>query len=206
MANIFEIPKLNSLRAIWQSDKLPSDAAITRYNAFNPQYNNVHFDDDFFCRSIRFFEQNVGYLQPYQQSDTISYIFFGSDTTAANYSARLLDMNGVAVTKTITLTQQSGTYSGLKAYTTQFQLWDVPEGKYFFQLAHKVGSEYTYILHEPFHLKQVHPNTVRIEYRNSYNDQDVIYFSDTFKFQLRVKGNISAVNPDSKFQRMKTNR
>lgn len=199
MANIFEIPKLNSLRAIWQSDVLPSDGAIVKYNAFNPQYNNVHFDDDFFCRSIRFFEQKVGYLQPYQQSDTISYIFFGSDTTAANYTARLLDMNGVAITKTITVTQQSGTYSGMKAYTLQFSLWDVPEGKYFLQLAHKVGSEYTYILHEPFHLKQVHSNTVRIDYRNSYNDQDVIYFSDTFKFQLRVKGNMSAVNPDSKF-------
>ena len=200
MANIFEIPKLNSLRAIWQSDVLPSDGTIVKYNAFNPQYNNVHFDDDFFCRSIRFFEQKVGYLQPYQQSDTIRYIFFGSDTTAANYTARLLDMNGVAITKTITVSQQSGTYSGLKAYTLQFSLWDVPEGKYFLQLAYDHGaSTFSYILHEPFHLKQVHSNTVRIDYRNSYNDQDVIYFSDTFKFQLRVKGNMSAVNPDSKF-------
>lgn len=198
MSNIFQIPVLNPLRFVWQSDKLPSDASTAKYKAFNPQHNYRNFDDDFFARSLKFYETSERYLQPYQQCDIVRGQFAGSDGTAAHYTARLLDQYGNVVTsKTITLAQHSGAYGYI--YTCEFSLWDVPEGIYCVQLRYDHTGSYSYLPSEFIHVKQIHPKSVRFEYINSYTDQDLINFSDSFIYQLRVNGCITQFTPSSDF-------
>lgn len=201
MASIFYKPILAPLRSFWQSDKLPSDSGTVNYKAFNPSFNYARqFDEDFAARSKRFFEEDYIYIRPCQQSDIIRDFFYGSDTTAAHYTARLLNSKGaVVVGKTITVTQQSGTYNGYKAYTVEFVTWDLPEGVYFLQYKHNNGTENSYMICEPFNLKQIHENTVRIDYKNSYNDQDIVWFAASFEFQIRLKATITKVTPNAKF-------
>lgn len=201
MASIFYKPILAPLRTFWQSDKLPSDSGTVNYKAFNPSFNYARqFDEDFAARSKRFFEEDYIYIRPCQQSDIIRDFFYGSDTTAAHYTARLLNSKGsVVVGKTITVTQRSGTYNGYKAYTVEFVTWDLPEGVYFLQYKHNNGTENSYMICEPFNLKQIHENTVRIDYKNSYNDQDIVWFAASFEFQIRLKATITKVTPNAKF-------
>jgi len=199
MANIFEIPLLNPLRFVWQSDKLPSDIVGTKYKAFNPSYNYTQFDDDLAYKSLKFFESKEEFIQPYQQSEILRGQFFGSDTTTSNYTVRLLDENdNVFTAKSIAIVQQAGTYLGRKLYTFQTALFDIPEGIYRVQLRYNHGSsQYSYILSERINIKQRHAKSVRFEYTNSYNDQDMMYLSASFLYHLRLNGSLIQFTPNS---------
>jgi len=200
MANIFEFPLLNPLRQLWQSDN-QAISGTTYLNVFNPQFNFKGFDDDFFKRMYKPYEQKVNYIQPFQQSDTIRLQWLGSDSTLGHYQhARLLDVNGIEYTsKTVTVVQESGTWDSMKLYTITIQLYDVPEGVYFLQLSYNPGSSNQYIIFEPFDLKQSHPKTVRIDYYSTFNDQSVVYPSSSFIFQKRIDGLMAEMDTGSKF-------
>lgn len=197
---IFEFPLLCPLKPVPQSDVLPSTSSSDIIVGYNPAYNTRDMDADFYKRTLNWYENDLGYLQPYQQSEVIRIPWLGSDTTLANYQyARLLDQDGKVFTgKTVTVVQESGTWAGKKLYTVTIPLYDVPEGYYFVQLRHKSGSEYLPILFEPIHVKQVHPYTVLIEAYHTKNDWGMVWPSAAFKFQLRVKGSITEVTPKAK--------
>lgn len=195
---IFEIPLLCPLKPVNQIDYLPSSTSNDAISGLPPQYNNRDIDEDFFLRTLKWYEDKIGYVQKYQQSDTIRLQWLGDDTTLANYQyARILDNYGKVVTsKTITVVQESGTWSGKKLYTATIYLYDLNEGYYFIQLRHKSGSEYLPILFEPIWVKQIHEKTARIDYYNTTNDWDTIFtHSSSFIFQLRVEGSVSEITP-----------
>ena len=199
MANIFEIPLLNPLRAIWQSDKLNSDAGTVLYQAFNPSYNYRNIDSDWYYRTLKEYEQKQPYVQPFQQSDTIRVQWIGSDNTSGYYDhIKLLDSNGSDTGVSISV--GSMVVGSNTLYTITLPLWNINEGKYFLSVYHHPASnDRTYIIFEPFHVKQVHIKTVRIDYYNSFNDQSVIYPTSAYIPQLRVHGCITDVTNDSKF-------
>lgn len=199
MANIFEIPLLNPLRAIWQSDKLNSDAGTVLYQAFNPSYNYRNIDSDWYYRTLKEYEQKQPYVQPFQQSDTIRVQWIGSDNTSGFYDhIKLLDSNGSDTGVSISV--GSSAIGSNTLYTITLPLWNINEGKYFLSVYHLPASnDRTYIIFEPFHVKQVHIKTVRIDYYNSFNDQSVIYPTSAYIPQLRVHGCITDVTNDSKF-------
>lgn len=199
MANIFEIPLLNPLRAIWQSDKLNSDAGTVLYQAFNPSYNYRNIDSDWYYRTLKEYEQKQPYVQPFQQSDTIRVQWIGSDNTYGYYDhIKLLDSNGSDTGVQISVGHS--TIGSNTLYTITLPLWNINEGKYFLSVYHLPASnDRTYIIFEPFHVKQVHIKTVRIDYYNSFNDQSVIYPTSAYIPQLRVHGCITDVTNDSKF-------
>lgn len=202
MANIFEKPIITPFRTFWQSDKLPSDAASVKYKSFNPSFNSRLSDEDFYIRTVRHYQQEIGYLQPFQQSDIARDMFYSNDGTTARWTARLLDQYGNVVNgKTVTVSNNGGPYTGMYNYSVQFSLWDLPEGVYFLQYryAHGGGSTYSYFLNEPFELRQVYEKTVRIDYKNSYNDQDIIYYSDSWEFQLRLHGVLTPLATDAQY-------
>jgi hypothetical protein len=201
MPTIFEIPKINPLRAIWQTDKIPQDAATGYYGGIHPSYNQKNFDADFFLTSLRFYEDKRNYIQPYQQSDKIIFQWLSEYTTTGHFAARLLMSNGdTFIDKTVSISQISGTYDGLKAYRVAISLYDVPEGVYFLQVEYNGGgSTRYYVISEPFDVKQVYANTVQIAYVNSYNDFSYI-FEATVIPQLRLHGIITDVNTESKFK------
>lgn len=196
MALIFEFPLLNPLKAIFQSDKLPSNISYATLNTFNPSFNHKWENEDFYYRTLKSYEQKECYLAPYQQCDTVEVKFFSSIGTLATFQyARLLDANGkVYTSKSITVILEAGTYSGLYLYTVRFKLYDVKEGKYFLQLIHDNVTTAEMVLFEPFHVKQNHPNTIRYDYHNTYNTQGFIFGDGTNKLQLRVKGDIKVGN------------
>lgn len=198
MANIFEIPLLNPLRAIWQSDKLNSDAGTVLYQAFNPSYNYRNIDSDWYYRTLKEYEQKQPYVQPFQQSDTIRVQWIGSNTSAHYDHIKLLDSNGSDTGVSISV--GSMVVGSNTLYTITLPLWNINEGKYFLSVYHHPASnDRTYIIFEPFHVKQVHIKTIRIDYYNSFNDQSVIYPTSAYIPQLRVHGCITDVTNDSKF-------
>jgi hypothetical protein len=199
MANIFEIPLLNPLRAIWQSDKLNSDAGTILYQAFNPSYNYRNIDSDWYYRTLKEYEQKQPYVQPFQQSDTIRVQWIGSDNTSGFYDhVKLLDSNGSDTGVSISV--GSSAIGSRTLYTITLPLWNINEGKYFLSVYHLPASnDRTYIIFEPFHVKQVHIKTVRIDYYNSFNDQSVIYPTSAYIPQIRVHGCITDVTNESKF-------
>lgn len=201
MANLIEIPLISPLRPILQTGKVAADSGTVKYYAYNPSYNTISFDNGGYIERLQDYEDKNGYLQPFQQGDTIRLMFYSTDTTTANFTLQLLDKYGRLVSKTITITQETGTYNGFKLYTATIYLTDILiEGIYFFRLRYNHGSTtYSYILFEPVEIKQLHRNTMRIEYYNSYNDQDIVYPSSSFIFQLRVKAAITEVSTESKF-------
>jgi hypothetical protein len=199
MANIFEIPLLNPLRAIWQSDKLNSDAGTILYQAFNPSYNYRNIDSDWYYRTLKEYEQKQPYVQPFQQSDTIRVQWIGSDNTSGFYDhVKLLDSNGSDTGVSISV--GSSAIGSRTLYTITLPLWNINEGKYFLSVYHHPPSnEKTCIVFEPFYVKQVHIKTVRIDYFNSFNDQSVIYPTSAYIPQIRVHGCITDVTNESKF-------
>ena len=198
MANIFEIPLLNPLRAIWQSDKLNSDAGTVLYQAFNPSYNYRNIDSDWYYRTLKEYEQKQPYVQPFQQSDTIRVQWIGSNTSGHYDHIKLLDSNGSDTGVSISV--GSSVVGSNTLYTITLPLWNINEGKYFLSVYHHPASnDRTYIIFEPFYVKQVHIKTVRIDYYNSFNDQSVIYPTSAYIPQLRVHGCITDVTNDSKF-------
>ena len=198
MANIFEIPLLNPLRAIWQSDKLNSDAGTVLYQAFNPSYNYRNIDSDWYYRTLKEYEQKQPYVQPFQQSDTIRVQWIGSNTSGHYDHIKLLDSNGSDTGVSISV--GSSVVGSNTLYTITLPLWNINEGKYFLSVYHLPASnDRTYIIFEPFYVKQVHIKTVRIDYYNSFNDQSVIYPTSAYVPQLRVHGCITDVTNDSKF-------
>lgn len=198
MANIFEIPLLNPLRAIWQSDKLNSDAGTVLYQAFNPSYNYRNIDSDWYYRTLKEYEQKQPYVQPFQQSDTIRVQWIGSNTSAHYDHIKLLDSNGSDTGVSISV--GSTVVGSNTLYTITLPLWNINEGKYFLSVYHHPASnDRTYIIFEPFYVKQVHIKTVRIDYYNSFNDQSVIYPTSAYIPQIRVHGCITDVTNDSKF-------
>lgn len=201
MANIFEIPVLNPLRALWQSDVLASNSGTQYLNAFNPAFNSRHFDEDWFTRSLKSWEDKRYYIQPYQQSDTIRVQWLGSDGTTGHYQyARLLDRFGSEyVDKAVTVVQETGTYDSKYLYTVTINLYDLKEGIYYLQLGYNGGSGKQYVIFEPFHVKQIWPGTIRLDYYNSYNDQDAIFLTTDYVFQMRLHGSITEFKPASRF-------
>lgn len=187
---IFIIPLCNPCKPIPQSDALQSDAASTQLAVYHPSYNYRDIDSDFYFRNLQPWEDKRAYHQPYQQSETLRLIWFGSDTTLANYQyARMLRPDGSVLSKTVTVQTNGTNYNGLRLYWVEIKLFDVPEGIYMPQLRHKdAGNNYIGVLFEPIHVKARWNNTLLYEYSNSYSAQGVIYPSASFVFQLRVHG------------------
>lgn len=200
MSNLFEFPVLNPLRVIWQTEYLQSNVGTQFLHATNPAFNTLPFDTGFSFLQVKYFQRYLPYAQPYQQSDTIRMQFLGSSATAGHYQARLILANGAEFTnKTVSIVQETGTWSGMKLYTIEIKLWDVPEGFYFLQLRHNSGSGNTYVLHEPIDVRQVHEHTIRLDYKNSVNHQSVIYPSSSYIMQIRLRGFVSILPPEAEF-------
>lgn len=202
---LIDIPIANPLRFIWQAEKLASDTGTVLYNAVNPNYHS--FDTDLFIRN------GESYIQPFQQSDNVQFMFLSTDSTLANFSVELLNKKG-GVYSTCLLAKHTTTYGGQSLYyiyrgvgstgatkAPGISLWNIPEGYYFMRLKYSSGGNVYYFLSEAFHVKQIHPNTVKIEYRNSYNNQSLINeLSTLFIIELRVHGEIAEYKPNAKFR------
>ena len=198
--NVFDIPLLNPLKPIRLGGILPSNSANDYLYTYNPSFNNKHIDDDFYVKGLRWYEDTKPYLQPFQQSDTIIVQWTSEDLTASNFAARLLSANGSTYTlKTVTVVDQA-TYGSSELYYVAVKLYDVPEGVYFLELRNGASTTWHNVIHEPIHIKQIHPKTIRFDYYNTSNDQSMLYPSTSmYPIQLRVRGILTEIDADADF-------
>jgi hypothetical protein len=201
MAVIFEFPLLNPLKAIYQSDKLPNNLGNIVLNSFNPSYNNKYMDSDFYAKTLKDYQDKKYYCQIFQQSQTVLLQFYSSVGTLSTFQfARFLDDKGNVFTqKTVTVALESGTYYGMYLYTVRIKLFDMPEGIYFLQLIHDNVSTSETAIFEPIDIKQHHPNSIQIDYYNTYNTQSFIFVDSSYVPQIRIKANITE-NTSSAFR------
>jgi hypothetical protein len=205
MANIIEIPKLNSLKWYTQSD-FTQIAGMSNINlaTFNPNHNFKNVDEDFFPNILPSWIGSTRYLKPIQQGDVIANQFIGKNTTNIKYRVALINCESKIV-KQLDATQRTVLPSGNRIYNFEMPMYDVPEGEYVLQIlkyitAFEVEPRFVF-MSEPFHVKQIHENTSLIHYTNSFNDKNVFYdISSGQKFMTRVYGALVEMQPQSEFE------
>jgi hypothetical protein len=208
MANIIEIPKLNSLKWYTQSDftQIAGVPSVGGYNlaTFNPNHNFKNVDEDFFPNILPSWIGSTRYLKPIQQGDVIANQFIGKNTTNIKYRVALINCESKIV-KQLDATQRTVLPSGNRIYNFEMHMYDVPEGEYVLQILKYITSMEVdprfVFMSEPFHVKQIHENTSLIHYTNSFNDKNVFYdISSGQKFMTRVYGALVEMQPQSEFE------
>jgi len=208
MANIIEIPKLNSLKWYTQSDftQIAGVPSVGGYNlaTFNPNHNFKNVDEDFFPNILPSWIGSTRYLKPIQQGDVIANQFIGKNTTNIKYRVALINCESKIV-KFLEATQRTVLPSGNRIYNFEMPMYDVPEGEYVLQILKYITSMEVdprfVFMSEPFHVKQIHENTSLIHYTNSFNDKNVFYdISGGQKFMTRVYGALVEMQPQSEFE------
>jgi hypothetical protein len=208
MANIIEIPKLNSLKWYTQSDftQIAGVPSVGGYNlaTFNPNHNFKNVDEDFFPNILPSWIGSTRYLKPIQQGDVIANQFIGKNTTNIKYRVALINCESKIV-KFLDATQRTLLPSGNRIYNFEMPMYDVPEGEYVLQIlkyitVSEVDPRFVF-MSEPFHVKQIHENTSLIHYTNSFNDKNVFYdISGGQRFMTRVYGALVEMQPQSEFE------
>lgn len=141
------------------------------------------------------FQMKKCYHQKYTLSDTpiVQILSDYEDIFIAIHSAEGYLVKEIPVVlQEVSILEQT-----FKCYEATFDFSDLPEGIYQIQASYvnDLLQNVTYYS-EPIELKEIHENTVRIEYRNSENNFDLIFETD-FVGILRVEGAILNPKPAS---------
>lgn len=194
MAKLFDFSQLNPIKLYFQSDVFHSQNENLAVH--NPNYNHRHMDNDFFARNLKSWQNKVKYYQPFQNGDSINLMWLGVSTN--NYTAYLVDCNGNEVAQFAPISPAS--LGSDKIYLLNIPLWNINEGIYFVQLKYANSStlKNTYMISEPIDVKQFHENTLQFNYKNSFNDQHVIWSYDSFEMIFRVHASFTEMNPQNK--------
>ena len=195
MANTFEFPLVQPLRFFQQTDLTGTlTTSDIDLSGFNPNYNTRPFDEDFFARNLQSWQDKVTYCQPFQKGDIVP-IYFVYGNTLSDYEINILDENG-DIYLTIPYTSFTAlSVGGVAAAYYELPMYDLAEGFYFAQVSYNQPGEDIYFISEPFNVKDYHEGTMLLEYRNSYNDQNVLFEEFDFTFYLRVHAAITEMNP-----------
>ena len=140
MANIIEIPKLNSLKWYTQTD-FTQILGMSNINlgTFNPNFNFKNVDEDFLHNILPTWIGNTRYLKPIQQGDVISHQFIGKNTSNIKYRVAIINCDSQIV-KQLDATQRTVLPSGNRIYNFEMQMYDVPEGEYVLQILKYITS------------------------------------------------------------------
>lgn len=202
MATIFNIPQLGPLKFYHQSDVWNTEVYTNAtYNGFNPQFNFRNFDQDFYYRNLKAWEDKIGYIQPWQKGDVLCFMWEGvASGVTGPYHVRFVNCWGQVI-KTVAATLHGAISGGNYLWYFKSSLWDLPEGIYYVQILHNGfgGDKDYFMISEPIDVKQYHPNTSLIRGWNSYNDQGVYFEVSDIKFELRVHGCLTELETNSQF-------
>lgn len=155
-------------------------------------YNTKYFEDWSFAETIRNFEHEVGHLQPWQNNDIIELCLLSN---YAPFSAKLVDCSGAVVdTFLFTRVPVSTDASGLYAYFLSVALTSYPEGVYRLEIYAGSPVVVDTLDSEWFSLKELHENSVLLNYTHGSNDYDVPFESGV-AFNLRTLGGFAEYAP-----------
>jgi hypothetical protein len=209
MANNFDISPLNPLKFYALSDSIevfnPSNTNV--YNAFDTNLNYRAFDADYFVRNIPSWQQQRFYAQPYQHGDMVNIQFLGIDNIPSGvyagnpYTAYLLNCENEIVGTYSVTTSALALIDGQRIRECFIPLYDLDEGYYRVVIRRRqiaVGDKRVYVISEPIHVLEQHPESVLIKYKNSKNTQGII-FESGIEFQMRLYGVVHKLVTESKF-------
>lgn len=156
-------------------------------------YLTKYFDRTAYEATLDPHQEPMGYLQPWQTSDTIRLQCISS---YGPLTLSLIDSDGrVWLTSNFTQTA-AGPYADTFIYEISISLTTIPEGIYSLKLVAGSPVQIT-LLSEPFCLKEIQPLSVLLEYANYEFKEDMI-FETGFAPSKRVKGKIRYKSPASR--------
>ena len=202
MALKFNISRLNPLNFYHQADTIGTTPSVTDFATFTEVYNHRDMDEDFMERNLKSWQNKVTFWQPWQQSDVLVIQILGQALgftgTVNFYSMRIIDCKGKVI-KSVVPTSP-GVLASDTIWNVKMGLWDVPEGKYFVQYKFQgyFSDLDTYVISQPIHVKERHENTVLIQYKNSFNDQGLIWAYDELEMQIRIPAALVEFLPQNK--------
>ena len=157
-------------------------------------YNSKYHDDWNYPDTVRNFEEQIPYWQPWQKNDII-YVPILSNY-AGPHQLELYNCDDILI-DTFQLNYEASSIegTGMKFYIATVALATYAEGVYYFLL--KSGSPVLDTLEsEKIYVKTLHENTIQIRYTHNENDFDVV-FENGLEFQLRVYGGMTEFKPAS---------
>lgn len=202
MANIFQISPATPLKWYRQSDIWNAlEATLTpQFGVFNPAHNTRHFDDDFWERNLNRWMDEATYFQPWQTKDIVKEQFLGvEEVGGVSYTVRLCTPEGKVVKSVLAVVGSQVGSNDQYVWEYEFPLWDVAEGKYYFQMWYvpdTPGTDY-FIVSAPVEIKRYHQGTQLYRYYHSSNDQDIFYETD-IQFYIRLHSQLMEFQPDAK--------
>lgn len=160
------------------------------------KFNSKDFDDFVFPETIRSWEQQVGFCQPWQLTDSIPLQLI-TNVGPVKFILRDCKRNTLIDTIALTQKQESETEPGMFIYEMLHPLNIYQEGCYkgFLQF----GVDPVVILIETGELEfaEKHENTLWMEYSHFETKEDIIYETG-FKGTLRVPATIQYMGAKSK--------
>lgn len=160
---------------------------------FVPRSTNPgpHFDDAWTCEQIKSFQKAAYYKQKWGRSDTTTLQI---ESTIAPNAMLLYDERAVVV-KTFDWTLIF-TGPNYKIYQLVFDISDKPEGVYWIYQQVQLMAINWEVLSEPIHSKTTWPNTMKIDYKNSFN-KDGVAWTTGLQMSFRVEAAIMDMNPEA---------
>jgi hypothetical protein len=156
-----------------------------------PQYLTRHMEDYRYAETIQPWEYPVPYYQKVQTTD-VTNLQFLSNFSQIQFEVIDEDGNVHLAPSNATQKLQNKYMPGHYAYEISLSWDDFDEGCYYIRLT--LGE--TVMISEPILLKEVHENTVYLEYTNSRYHQSVI-FETGIIFSFRVEGAFGKLDPAS---------
>ncbi len=182
MANLIYIPALNPVHFV------ELDPVV------DPRYHSRFFDRSTFRETIEEWEQSVNFCPIFQQSDTIRMQI---QSSYSPISLQLKDRYDRVITSvSFAQKQQSLNMPGLFIYEAFLSLAAIEEGHYYLLMQCGNPVDISFIS-EPINIKEVHENSILLEYQNYRFYNDVI-FETGFTPSVRVLGSIKFKTPASK--------
>lgn len=158
-----------------------------------PQYNMVHFDEDWYTRVIPQFYDIKNYAQKWQKNDIIRHQF---QSTYDPIRLEVYNCKGVKITDFVATTVPTLISTSIfNVYQVEQALNTLAEGYYFLVL--KIGSsEEPRFISECLDIRTIHPTTRLFQFKNSYNRQSMIFEND-FEPMFRCEASVEQFLPMS---------
>lgn len=160
---------------------------------FVPRSTNPgpHFDDAWTCEQIKSFQKAAYYKQKWVKTDTTPLQI---ETTIAPASLKVYNAQAQPV-KSIDWTLVF-TGPNYKIYECEFDISNLPEGVYWIYQQVTILTINWEVLSEPIHSKTTWPNTMKIDYKNSFN-KDGVAWTTGLQMSFRVEAAIMDMEPDA---------
>lgn len=183
---------------------------FVRVNGGVNQYNFKYWDEWWQCERKVPQQGAVKYSQKIQQDQTVTIYWHSNNGGTTGATVKVYDMNWVdtGIAFSVSNTSVSGfeltdPYTGIAytAYTHIAQQYmgtlGLADGRYIFVTETPFSDGIEYMISEPVYLRELHKNTMLIEYTNSVNDYDVFYVTHNILFTLRVESWLHSLVPNS---------